>query len=537
MKCSSEQTAVNRRAGELLLLQQQANYKRTDRLFACLMVLQFVCGVLAAFTISPRTWTGTVSQVHAHVWAATILGGAIIVLPVSMAMLMPGRTATRHVIACAQLLFSGLLIHVTGGRIETHFHVFGSLAFLVFYRDWRVLISASVVTALDHVLRGMFWPESIFGVMSATWWRPLEHAGWVVFMDIFLIHATVMATREMSEIANRRAELEAARDSIERTVQKRTAELELSNQSLVNTLDDLRLAEESRDKAQIDLLDASRRAGMAEVATGVLHNVGNILNSVNVSSDSVARRAKSLPIRHLEQATDMIQSNVNDLGTFFSEDTKGTRLPAFLERLAKSMHEDQEIIVAELDKLKSRIEHIRHIIDAQQKHGSSVVVSQKLNLQELVEQVVEINACSLDNHGIKTEVRFFGQKTIETDRHLLMQILVNLLSNAKRAMRNNGQRDKIITITVQDQAVAGAPGVGITVTDTGVGIPSENMARIFQHGFTTRKEGRGFGLHSAANAARSMGGGLVAFSDGSGCGAAFTLTLPSIQSSKKVAAA
>lgn len=537
MNCLSEETPVNRRAGELLLAQQQANYRRTDRLFAVLMVLQFACGVLAALIISPRTWTGTTSQVHAHVWAATILGGIIIALPISMAMLMPGRTATRHVIACAQLLFSGLLIHLTGGRIETHFHVFGSLAFLVFYRDWRVLISASVVTAVDHTLRGIFWPESIFGVMSAVWWRPVEHAGWVVFMDIFLIHATVMATREMREIANRRAELESARDSVELTVQERTTELEQSNQSLVSTLDDLRMAEASRDKAQVDLLDASRRAGMAEVATGVLHNVGNILNSVNASSDSVALRARHLPIQHLEQATDMIQKNADDLGNFFKEDTKGSRLPAFLDQLAKSMYKDQEDIVAELDKLKSRIDHIRHIIDAQQKHGSSVVVSQKLDLQELVEQVIEINACSLDNHGIKTEVQLNGEKVVETDRHLLMQILVNLLSNAKRAMRNNGQRDKKITITIQDQAVAGAPGVGITVTDTGIGIPPENIARIFQHGFTTREEGRGFGLHSAANAARSMGGDLVAFSEGSGFGAAFTLKLPRIQSSEKVAAA
>ena len=134
------------------------NYKRIDRLFAGLMCFQWVVGVIAALVISPRAWAGSVSHVHIHVWAAIFLGGIITIFPVSLAILKPGEVLTRHTIAVAQMLMSALLIHLSGGRIETHFHVFGSLAFLAFYRDWRVFIPATIVIAVDHFLRGVFWP-------------------------------------------------------------------------------------------------------------------------------------------------------------------------------------------------------------------------------------------------------------------------------------------------------------------------------------------------------------------------------------------
>src|SRR6266480_919358 len=142
---------------------QHEIFCRTDRLFAGLMTFQWFAGVVAALWISPKTWAGTQSQTHIHVWAALLLGGAITSLPVLLALTRPGRTVTRHVIAVGQMLTSALLIHLLGGRIETHFHVFGSLAFLAFYRDWRVLISASAVVAADHFIRGLFWPQSVYG--------------------------------------------------------------------------------------------------------------------------------------------------------------------------------------------------------------------------------------------------------------------------------------------------------------------------------------------------------------------------------------
>ena len=182
---------IDERAVELRRSYEQALWKRTDRLFAGLLALQWIAGVAMALWLSPLAWEGMESHIHPHVWGAVILGGLITIFPIMLALLRPGQMMTRLVISAAQMMHSALLIHLSGGRIETHFHVFGSLAFLSFYRDWRVLVPATAVIALDHAMRGIFWPESVFGVLSASPWRWMEHAGWVIFEDIFLVWACV----------------------------------------------------------------------------------------------------------------------------------------------------------------------------------------------------------------------------------------------------------------------------------------------------------------------------------------------------------
>jgi two-component system, sensor histidine kinase and response regulator len=198
------------RAEELLEAHQNRIYAQTSRLFAILMTVQWVAGIAAALWISPRTWAGTASSIHIHLWAALFLGGGITALPVFLCLTKPCAASTRHVVAICQMLMSALLIHLSGGRIETHFHVFGSLAFLAYYRDWRVLISATAVVAIDHAARGLYFPESVFGVLSASPWRWVEHAGWVVFEDVILVPFCLRAKHEMWEIAQRTADLEAA---------------------------------------------------------------------------------------------------------------------------------------------------------------------------------------------------------------------------------------------------------------------------------------------------------------------------------------
>jgi len=202
-------------ATELYETHQQSIYRRTDRIFAMLMAIQWVFGIVAAIFISPRTWVGLTSHTHPHVWAAVFLGLAINVLPIFLALVHPGKTITRFVISVTQMLWSALLIHLTGGRIETHFHVFGSLAFLAFYRDWRVLIPATVVVAGDHLLRGLYFPQSVYGVLTPNSWRWLEHAGWVIFEDIFLIASCLRGQQEMRQIAQRAADLNTAKEAAE----------------------------------------------------------------------------------------------------------------------------------------------------------------------------------------------------------------------------------------------------------------------------------------------------------------------------------
>lgn len=198
------------RTSELVAAHQDRIYSQTSRLFAILMTAQWVAAVVFAVWISPLAWAGTESSIHVHVWAALFLGGTITALPVFLCLTKPCAVSTRHIVAVCQMLMSALLIHLSGGRIETHFHIFGSLAFLAYYRDWRVLISATVVVAVDHLLRGLYFPQSVFGVLTASIWRSVEHAMWAVFEDVILIRFCLRAKEEMWEIARQTADLEAA---------------------------------------------------------------------------------------------------------------------------------------------------------------------------------------------------------------------------------------------------------------------------------------------------------------------------------------
>ncbi|MDB6055102.1 MAG: Blue-light-activated protein [Verrucomicrobiales bacterium] len=217
--------AVTERAGKLYQEHHQNIIRHTDQLFGWLMICQWFFAVCLAIWISPLTWAGKESQVHPHVWVALLLGGVLTVFPVMLAFLQPGKTSTRHVIAIGQMLMSALLIHLTGGRIETHFHVFGSLAILAFYRDWRVMVSGSAIVYIDHLMRGFFWPQSVYGESNAPIWRSLEHAGWVVFEVTFLLISIQKSLGEMFLVAQRQAMIEFSKEEIEQTVTERTADL------------------------------------------------------------------------------------------------------------------------------------------------------------------------------------------------------------------------------------------------------------------------------------------------------------------------
>ena len=225
-------TGVAERAADLLRGRLAEACRRTDLMFAALMAVQFLAGIAIALWISPRAWAGDTSSVHRHVQTAVLLGGLISGFPILLALTKSGAAPTRHVIALGQMMMSALLIHLTGGRIETHFHVFGSLVFLAFYRDWRVLVTATVTVSLDHFLRGYFLPRSVFGVGSAPVWRAFEHTGWVLFEDLFLFLAVKTKRAQLEESVTREVQLEAMNESIESTVLQRTAELRDSEAQL-----------------------------------------------------------------------------------------------------------------------------------------------------------------------------------------------------------------------------------------------------------------------------------------------------------------
>ncbi|HEV7745515.1 MAG TPA: PAS domain S-box protein [Pyrinomonadaceae bacterium] len=233
MPAAETETASDRKsqtAQNLIHQHRQVIYKRTDRMFVWLMGVQWLASIAIALWLFPRTWNGSFNQVHPHVWTAIFLGGMVSILPIILGLKRPGAKSTRYVVAIAQMLMGSLLIHITGGRIETHFHIFGSLAFLAFYRDWRVLLPATLVVVLDHSLRSFLWPLSIYGVSSATEWRTLEHAAWVVFEDFFLVLSCLYSQRDMWSKAVQSAELLEVHQELEARVEARTAALRESEE-------------------------------------------------------------------------------------------------------------------------------------------------------------------------------------------------------------------------------------------------------------------------------------------------------------------
>jgi len=265
---------VDERAHELLIEHQQTLYRQTDRLFAGLMLAQFAFGIGIALLFSPAAWEGKVSTINMHVYVALFLGGLISGLPILLAWKRPGAPITRYVIAIAQMSWSALLIHLSGGRIETHFHVFGSLAFLAFYRDWKVLVPATIVVAADHFIRQQFWPESVFGILNPEWWRFLEHAFWVVFEDIVLVMACLVGVREMENVSRSRAEVEALSDS----------EKEKSK-ALNAALVELKATQEAQVRTE-------KLAAVGQLAASVSHELRNPLAAVRNANTYITRRFK-----------------------------------------------------------------------------------------------------------------------------------------------------------------------------------------------------------------------------------------------------
>jgi ligand-binding sensor domain-containing protein/signal transduction histidine kinase len=310
--------------------------------------------------------------------------------------------------------------------------------------------------------------------------------------------------------------LQEAHDLLETKVAKRTAELKTE-------IEERKRMQAEVEKTHHQLLDISHQAGMAEVATGVLHNVGNVLNSVNISSSCLAENLKKSKAANLSKVVALLHEHEANLGGFLNSDPKGRQLPAYLAQLAQHLAGEQADALAELAGLQRNIDHIKEIVAMQQSYAKVSGVTQRIKIEELVEEALRMNENELMRHAVQL-VREYDASLpeITVDKHKVIQILVNLVRNGKQACTETKSRDKRIIMRVAN----GAGRIKIFIIDNGVGIPPENLTRIFNHGFTTRKDGHGFGLHSSALAAKEMGGSLTVHSDGPGKGATFTLELP-----------
>ena len=276
------------------------------------------------------------------------------------------------------------------------------------------------------------------------------------------------------------------------------------------------------ERVHKELMSASRQAGMAEVATNVLHNVGNILNSVNISASLVADRVKQSKAPGVLRVAELLRDQGAGLGQFMSADPRGVRIPEYLATLGQQLLTDQQMSLQELASLRENLEHIKETVTMQQSYAKLCGVTETIEVVDLIEDSLRLNAGAFARHGVTLCREFTAVPPITVDKHKVLQILVNLVRNAKYACDESGHTDKLLTLRVGPTA----DGVRITVMDNGIGIPPENMERLFTHGFTTRQSGHGFGLHSGAVAAQELGGSLRAESAGLGHGAAFILDLP-----------
>ncbi len=281
-------------------------------------------------------------------------------------------------------------------------------------------------------------------------------------------------------------------------------------------------AEAELEQLQKRLRDASHEAGMAEIATNVLHSVGNVLNSVNVSASVVTEAARKSKSAGLRRVVSLLTEHERDLASFLTTDGKGAQMLVYLAELAQDLETEREATLVELAELQKNIDHIKDVVSMQQDYAKLSGVTETVVLADLVEDSLRLNAGAFSRHGVSIRREFGEVPPINSRKHKILQILVNLLRNAKYACDESSGPEKLVTVSVTGRA----GGVRVAVSDTGIGISAENMSRLFSHGFTTRKGGHGFGLHSAALAAKELGGALGAASAGPGQGATFTLDLP-----------
>jgi signal transduction histidine kinase/CheY-like chemotaxis protein/HPt (histidine-containing phosphotransfer) domain-containing protein len=457
------------RAEALFLARERELHARTDRLFAVLLLVEWLIAMGVALWISPWSWSGSASVVHPHVRLAVVFGGAIVSLPIYLVLRHPGESITRHIIACSQMLISGLFIHLGHGRIEIHFHVFGSLALLAFYRDWRVFIPATLVTAGDHLLRGLFWPQSIFGVIATSPWRWLEHSAWVLFEVSFLTVSCLQSIREMRNIAQHQADEENVRHVIEQEVVQRTSEL----CRVASQLDRARQTAEEASRAKSDFL-ANMSHELRTPMTAILGHAELLVESRRDPCDNFES------VRVIERSGRHLLALINDVLDF------------------------------------SKIEA-----------GQVCVEFTRCSPLAILEEVASLMRVRATEKGLNFQTTLCGPipQTIRTDPLRLQQILVNLIGNAIKFTQEGS-----VHVLCSLDASHREPSMRFAVVDTGVGLTEVQISRLFRpfvqaDTSTTRQfGGTGLGLAISRSLAQALGGDIDVLSH-PGLGSTFTVTV------------
>jgi signal transduction histidine kinase len=332
--------------------------------------------------------------------------------------------------------------------------------------------------------------------------------------------------RKSEEQSKTLSELSASREHLRKRAELMTNitdDLRIERQRLAQEIVERRLAEEESARLTDQLVETSRRAGMAEVATGVLHNVGNVLNSVNVAANCLTERLENSRVTGLARATEMLIDHGDHIADFLTQDERGKLLPEYLNKVSQHLIAERDAQATDLTELTNNIEHIKEIVTAQQEFGKVSGVETDIDLVGIIEEAIKINFAGLKRHGVELHREYEKHlPKVRSEKHKIMQIVVNLISNAKYAVSDPQAKANDVQIKLMQENET----VQVHVIDTGCGISKDDMTKIFQHGFTTKQDGHGYGLHSCALAANQIGGSLSCHSDGPGQGACFTLRIP-----------
>jgi PAS domain S-box-containing protein len=352
---------------------------------------------------------------------------------------------------------------------------------------------------------------------------PIVDEGSTVRGALVSFHDVTELDRANSQLKEANNELEVSRVQI---LQK-NQELEVTNTSLHIEMDQRKKAEAEKEKLYQQLMNASRQAGMADVASSVLHNVGNVLNSINVSTDTLLKTLKKPMVGDVCRIAALFNEHQDNLQSFLTADPKGKQIPSYLGLVAESLSGSHQTIQQELDSLVKKVDHIKQVIMSQQDIARAGSIREPVSVEDMMEQALVMAMPEPEKYQIQVVREYRPIPTIMTDRHQVLQVLVNLITNAKNAMVEHSESTRCLTLRLG--VPTGSAYARLEVVDTGGGIKAENLPKLFAQGFTTRKAGHGLGLHSSAIVAKNLGGALQAQSPGEGQGATFTLDLPLVR--------
>lgn len=487
--------------------------RQTSRTFAWLLLAQWIFAVVLAIFVSPYAWVGDVASVHTHVMLA-LLGGAFVnALPLVLLIRHPTAQLTRSAVAVAQIAWSAILIHLSGGRLETHFHVFVSLAFLALYRDWKILPVATLAIAVDHLLRGLLLPESVYGLRNPEWWRFLEHAGWIVFEDVILIIGCRRSIADMRVIASQVAALEESKASVERQVAQRTEELARANDELAKEL-------RTRLDMEVELRQAQKLESVGRLASGVAHEINTPVQFISDSIHFVCDAVRDLftVIGKLETVRQSVIDGAP--ATAAAEEASSAEeradMPYLLENIPKALERS-------LDGVRRVTTIVRSMKEFAHPDREEMA---PLDLNRALDSTLTV---ARNEYKYVADVEtFFGDlPCVVCHAGAINQTFLNIVVNAAHAIdevvKVTGNRGRIRVRTFRE-----GPYAVVAVEDDGTGIPEDLRARVFDPFFTTKEVGKGTGqgLSIARSIVVDKHGGKLDFTTEPGQGTTFYIRLP-----------